>query len=133
MSGGVRRVPNPAVLERLTSRSREVLQVRAFALRDTINSVLERSKVGRGVRYVRSDGRVHPASAPGDPPARETGRLINSIQSNRVNGELWEVGPAAASFTGRPEYPVFLEFGTRRMQPRPFMRPGVAEFKTRVR
>jgi len=123
-------VQNPAVLERITAKSREVLQVRAFALRDTINSVLERSKVGRSGL---PPGPVNPPSAVGDPPARQSGKLINSIQAFRVNDELYEVGPSINSFQDTYEYPVILEFGYGRLRgPRPFMRPGVTEFKAKV-
>jgi hypothetical protein len=117
------------VLERLTFESEKVLKVRAFALRDTISSVLERSKVGRSTVL----GPKNPRSLPGDPPARQAGTLVNSISATKVTPTLYEVGPAAQPFVSRGDYPVFLEFGTRNMAPRPFVRPGILEFKRKLR
>lgn len=131
----VRRTRDERVLERLTVKSQEVLRVRAFGLRDEISSTLERAAVGKGLVYDRASGNgEYRASAPGDPPARDTGRLINSIQANRQTDDLYEIGPAEASYRGdTPEYPVYLEFGTARMAPRPFMRPSIASFKQGIR
>jgi hypothetical protein len=117
-------------LERLQVASRSVLQIRAVALRDTISSLLERHQVGRGEHY---PGNRNPSSLPGDPPARQSGRLINSIQWNRVTDDVIEVGPNARAFTATGAYPVDLEYGNRRVAARPFMRPGVAEFKAKLR
>ncbi len=118
------------VLERVLFQSRDALRAHAFALRDEITSTLERHRVGTGTHY---SGNPNPSSSPGDPPARQTGRLLNSIQARERTPELFEVGPAHESFVGRAEYPVFLEFGTVHMEPRPFMRPSVAGFRAELR
>jgi len=130
---GLRRVrpeTSQRVLERLTVESRAVLRVRAFALRDEISSLLERNSVGRGQLYPRAR---NPSSAPGDPPARQSGRLINSVQARQRSPDVFEVGPARESFTRLPAYPVALEFGSRSIAPRPFMRPSVLAFREKVR
>jgi hypothetical protein len=65
----------------------------------------------------------HQASAPGEPPASDTGRLLASIghrlgtDADGVYGEI---------FAGT-NYAAFLEYGTRDMDPRPFMRPALIE------
>ena len=60
-------------------------------------------------------------SAPGEAPAVDTGRLRASI-THRVEMESGE----AAGFVGTSvEYAPWLEFGTTRMQPRPFMVPAI--------
>jgi HK97 gp10 family phage protein len=62
----------------------------------------------------------HFASPEGKPPAVDTGNLKNSIQA-RKRGELeWSVDVGA-------EYGVYLEYGTRAMDERPFMRPAVEQ------
>lgn len=130
---GLRRVPRETsqrALARLTVESEKVLRVRAFALRDEISSTLERAAVGRGVFY---KGNRNPSSAPGDPPARQSGTLVNSIDAARVTPTLYEVGPRSAAFTNRSAYPVTLEFGGRNIAPRPFMRPSIASFKQKLR
>ena len=75
-------------------------------------------KSGRFYRY-NLNGRIitHRASAPGEPPARLTGRLENTISTRT---------PGSTSMTysaGNDEviYARFLEEGTVKMEPRPFM------------
>lgn len=74
---------------------------------------------GAGKPYVRSTGgfqRKGIASAPGDPPAPDTGRLRGSATS--------EVLQEANAITGRAsivtEYALALDEGTEKMAPRPF-------------
>ena len=67
-------------------------------------------------------------SAPGEPPARVTGELLDSvayevIESDR--GLVVSVGAAAP-------YAQALEYGTRRMAPRPFLRPSLAEMEEEI-
>lgn len=78
-------------------------------------------------------GRVykgHQASAPGEPPAVRTGTLRRSIQidlsglSNKRNPSV-RVGTNLA-------YARYLEFGTRIMAARPFMRPSLAAVRMRA-
>src|SRR3974390_2892724 len=70
--------------------------------------------------------RRHQASSPREPPAPDTGRLIGSITTpfDPVN------------LTGRvvvgAKYGLYLEFGTQRMQPRPFMRPALANMQGEI-
>ncbi len=75
------------------------------------------STPGSGRTYSRG-GRSHQASAPGDGPAVDTGRLRQSIAVVRVADGHYKVGTNV-------QYAPFLEFGTRRMAPRPFMRPAL--------
>lgn len=63
--------------------------------------------------------RTHQASAPGEPPMSDTGRLASSIE-NRVDGLTGYV------FT-RVKYGNHLEFGTRKMAARPWLFPSVEE------
>ena len=65
----------------------------------------------------------HTASAPGQSPASDTGILATSIESKRegLNAVVWTEKP----------YSKWLEFGTRKIAPRPFMAPAVAANKER--
>lgn len=74
---------------------------------------------GSGEVYTRG-GISHRASAPGQPPAIDTGTLINSI-------EVGEVTPMQAILGVGAEYGEYLEFGTSRMEARPFLRPAMDE------
>ena len=60
----------------------------------------------------------HQSSAAGEPPATDTGHLANSISTYSLSREQVAVSVGA-------EYGVFLEYGTSKMEPRPFMRPAV--------
>jgi phage gpG-like protein len=61
---------------------------------------------------------VHIASAPGEAPAVDTGTLIGSIQMAQDSTLTAKVGTAV-------EYALYLELGTRKMQPRPVWREAV--------
>lgn len=63
----------------------------------------------------------HQASAPGEPPAVDTGQLRNSIAA--AHGQD-EIGPYV-DVGSNLEKSVYLEFGTSDMDPRPFMRPSI--------
>ena len=86
---------------------------------------------GRGRIYPRGNGAFHQASAPGDPPASDTGRLLAaSAPGNSItffNNKLAaEIGPNV-------RYARFLELGTDRMEPRPFIRPAFRKHRKRIR
>lgn len=58
-------------------------------------------------------------SSPGEPPMFQTGGLINSIQHKLAKSVLAVlIGPSV-------DYGEWLEFGTRFMKARPFMRPAL--------
>lgn len=78
------------------------------------------SQPGRG-RIYRRRRVAHRASAPNQAPAVDTGRLRASYTwrtGDGVDGPYVEIGTNV-------KYAPFLEFGTRRMRPRPHLRPGI--------
>jgi len=80
---------------------------------------LELSKPGSGRIYG-----THQASAPGQPPAVDTGVLRNSIDFEVLEAEQKvRVGSGV-------DYAPLLEFGTPRILPRPFMRAAFERAKT---
>lgn len=108
---------------------------------------------GTGRTYVKGKKKdiIHVASAPGQPPAVDTGRLRASISTNWSGSILWrgKTGPQAEQTDGigRPTkkqekftvvvgsnvaYAPFLEFGTRKMAARPYMRPAFDRIKNRI-
>ena len=67
----------------------------------------------------------HRASAPGEAPASDTGRLVNSINSYALgNGEAISVAGR-----GTVKYATMLEFGTTKIAARPFMLPALEKSK----
>lgn len=66
----------------------------------------------------------HRASAPGKPPASDSGRLLGSVEVDiRDNGFKALIGTAL-------DYGRFLEFGTKKMEARPWLNPA---FKRNIR
>jgi HK97 gp10 family phage protein len=84
---------------------------------------LELSHPGTGRVYKRG-GVLHQASAPGEPPAVDTGALRNSIGHEAV-GDVLRVGSGL-------DYSAYLEFGTPKMEPRPFARPALADVQDQM-
>lgn len=64
--------------------------------------------------------KAHRASAPGEPPASDTGFLLGSIHHKMEVGET-----VYATIGSDLEYATYLELGTRYMAPRPFLRPAL--------
>jgi hypothetical protein len=63
---------------------------------------------------------IHQASAPGEAPATDTGRLASSVEFRTQNRFNATVGSNVV-------YGAFLEWGTRNIAPRPAWRPAVED------
>ncbi|MDZ7824506.1 MAG: HK97-gp10 family putative phage morphogenesis protein [Ahrensia sp.] len=81
------------------------------------------SKTGR--RYKRG-AVTHQASAPGESPATDTGKLVSSGEWSVDEANLW----VTISFTAF--YARLLEFGTRFILPRPFILPALDQVKEQI-
>lgn len=92
---------------------------------DAVRSIQDQSS-GERVTRTRSGGGEyqHVASAEGDAPNTDTGRLVNSIQVE-VTDKTVDVGTSL-------EYGAYLEFGTRKMGERPWLFPAFERQKKRV-
>lgn len=81
------------------------------------DSILQGQKSGR-VYFRRSV--THQASAPGEPPASDIGKLVQSF----------DVIPYPTIHTviisNDAKYAAALEYGTQHIEPRPYMRPALA-------
>lgn len=77
--------------------------------------------------------RVHIASAPGEPPANWYGHLQRSIAVVRAKSQGYRV-TAQVIVRDDPENPYgkWLEEGTKRMKPRPFLGPSLSELKSDI-
>jgi hypothetical protein len=80
-------------------------------------------RVGQTLRALAFDGEGFmkkgmgtSPSQPGEFPGVETGKLRNSIRAEKESTFAWEI-------TTDDEKAPYLEFGTSRMAPRPFMAP----------
>ena len=69
--------------------------------------------------------RSHRASAPGQAPASDTGNLVSKIRVKQKNPNTTIVESGA-------DYSAFLEYGTSKMQPRPFLFPAFEKSKEKI-
>ena len=81
-----------------------------------------------GIVYQRySPKRTHRSSAPGEPPASDTGFLVNNIKRkmdmDKLGGEI----------RSRAAYSKYLEYGTSKMMPRPFMFPALEKHRGKIK
>ena len=97
---------------------------------DARREIKKKNKTGR-LYIVNRAGRIvlHKASAPGEYPANLSGGLNQSISTNVVGDNRLEFGSkkivSRRGKTKQITYGRFLELGTRRMQPRPFLLPTI--------
>ena len=76
-----------------------------------------------GVMYqMYNPRREHRASAPGQAPASDTGNLVSKIIVKQKTKNIVNVESNA-------DYSAFLEYGTSKMDPRPFMLPAFEKSK----
>ena len=76
-----------------------------------------------GIMYQKyNPRREHRASAPGQSPASDTGNLVSKIIVKQKSADVTNVESNA-------NYSAFLEYGTSKMEPRPFMFPAFEKSK----
>ena len=92
-----------------------------FIRGEAIKSIQTGSK--SGVMYqMYNPRREHRASAPGEAPASDTGNLVSKIIVKQKTKNITNVESNA-------DYSAFLEYGTSKMEPRPFMLPAFEKSK----
>lgn len=126
-------------LDRLASKSQLVAKIAAEEVNKALyvsakqvekeakQSILSGDKTGH--TYTRGNV-AHRASAPGEAPASDTGRLVNSINTE-VSKSALESTVSAGS--GAVKYARMLEFGTTKMAARPFLFPALEKSKPFIR
>ena len=104
---------------------REVIMGGAQQIRgEAIQSIQTGSK--SGIVYQKyNPKREHRASAPGESPASDTGNLVSKIIVKRQNKDEVNVESSA-------HYSKFLEYGTSKMQPRPFLFPAYKKSQQKI-
>lgn len=110
-------------LGRTRAAAQRLAQQRAALVAQELrNEIVEQlSQPGRGREYRRGNV-THRASAPGDPPAVDTGRLRGSIGVQRIGDGHYRVGTNV-------DYAPLLEFGRRNQKARPFLRPALEKVR----
>jgi len=100
-------------------------EIKQAVSRAVVGTALElqgniKTSIARGPASGRDRGDGSRASAPGQPPMTDTGRLVNSIEFDRI-------GDLTATVGSKLAYATYLEYGTSRMEARPFFRPAVEQ------
>jgi len=111
----------------ILQKSLKLLNRGALMVEGTAKESIQRGpKTGR--TYTRG-GVTHTASASGEPPATDTGFLVSNITHNFA-----ELGDKmTAQVLSNAKYSKFLEFGTRKMDERPFLQPALERNKRKIR
>ncbi|MEK9769604.1 MAG: HK97-gp10 family putative phage morphogenesis protein [Betaproteobacteria bacterium] len=104
---------------------REVARGAANVRNDAARSIQSAPRGGEAyVRY--NPNRTGRASAPGEPPATDTGFLVSNIS--------FQIGfdGLSADIISQAPYSTDLEFGTSKMGARPFLVPALEENKPKI-
>lgn len=102
---------------------REVFKQAEGIRTEAVDLVLNTAKTGR---VYRRNGVEHQASAPGEPFASDTGATLSQFDTEIRDGGF------TGAFVARGENAPRLEFGTPKMEPRPFARPALANRKNEI-
>lgn len=90
----------------------------AERVRDSaVESILSGEKTGK---VYNRRGVAHQASAPGEPPASDIGNLSRSFDV------VPELALLRVIVNNNAKYAAALEYGSQRIEPRPFLRPALA-------
>lgn len=103
----------------------KALRKLANPIKRDIQKELRKRKSGPIITRYRPQRRVK-VSLPNEAPARDLGLLVNSI-SVEVDPTQFNMVIAASAPYARE-----LEYGTRRMLPRPFLRPALARWRAPI-
>lgn len=120
-----RMVTNPEKhLKGLVQRSTTIVEGTAK------QSIASGNKTGR--TYMKG-GVSHTASAPGEPPATDTGKLVEGITSKVRSEGTKVIGEIIANSFNITPYAKDLEFGTKNMRPRPYMQPALERNRPKIK
>jgi HK97 gp10 family phage protein len=118
---------------RADREAQKALEMAALIVRnDAVQSIQKGPKTGRlYIRGASKKGRrrkiTHQASAPGQPPATDTGMLASNITF------YGRAGARPTAFVeAQMHYSRDLEFGTRKMAARPFLAPALQRNRKKV-
>ena len=109
---------NLAALERI-AEEKAVKGIQRAALAGEAITKANLSRPGTGRVYPRGNAKTHQASAPGEPPAPDSGELRRMTQADtQVRREGSDV---VGRVVANVDYAHALEVGTERIAPRPFL------------
>jgi HK97 gp10 family phage protein len=95
----------------------DAVRMTAQGIRGNAQKLIARGTKSGAVYKSSVANRMHRASAPGEAPASDSATLVGSIRADVAGKE--------ANVSANTKYAASLEFGTRNMEPRPFMVPAM--------
>lgn len=101
-------------------------------IRSDIVSSMAKTPRNMNVTYYTNSKKGHNPSLPYNPPAPDTGFLRMSIRSSAESGDGF-VSLTVGSTLKDAMYPIYLEFGTSKMLPRPWLKPALDRGKDEVK
>lgn len=115
----------PGVTAALDQKSKQIMAAVAIGVNRgaeiaRTDIIAKLQKGGRSGREYKRGGVTHIASKPGEPPATDLGQLVKSIRV--VSGKPSTL--VTAKVVARAPYAMALEYGTKNLEPRPFMQPN---------
>jgi HK97 gp10 family phage protein len=109
----------------LSSQLEKTIGLCCQKVRSDIQSSMAHTERNMEVSYFTNNKtKAHHPSLPGNPPAPDTGNLRNSIRYE-VRSENKEVYGIVGTTQKDPPYGEYLEYGTKKMKPRPWLRPAM--------
>lgn len=96
----------------------------------TAKSLMRDTEVNEAVSYGRHG---HHPSLPGNAPAVDTGLLRQSVTHSIDVSRKGEVTGYVGSVITDPPYPLYLEFGTSKMKPRPWLSTAVIKCQSFIK
>jgi HK97 gp10 family phage protein len=118
----------PQVVDAVKASAEDGLNKLSEAIAKTARDSMRLPKHGKHYK-----GAVTRSSAPYEPPAIQTAALKNSVQWVKPRELTRHVGSFGLK-TGKDDakYPLYLELGTSKMDPRPWLRPALYEHTGRT-
>lgn len=115
IKGFVQRLETQA--KKAESDSRKFVTLSCVEIERTAKSIMRDTVTNPDVTYGK---KKHHPSVAGNPPAPDTGTLMRSI-THSVDIENGEVVGSVGSIIENENYPKYLEYGTSKMKPRPWL------------
>ncbi len=114
--------------KKVADHAEERITEAAYEVRNETLETLSGQRTGLVYR-VPGSGATYTASAPGEPPARQLGDLVKSVKVAIEVDKGHVIGAVGTDL----DKGAMLEFGTSKMEPRPWLRPSFEKSAAKVK